>query len=247
MKFGTFNLHAVPPTVSPYDVIDQQFEQMIEAEKSGFHEIWLAEHNGRRYGMVGNVLAPAAALARSKSRIRIATAVTRLPLHHPVHLAEDLAYIDALSHGRLDFGVGKGYDKLEFDTYGVPFDRAARIGGRRRSTRSRTCGRRAPRRSTDGSSRRATVNCFRRRFSDPSCRSTSWCPAATHRWSGRQSAFIPWRWAPIPIGPTSSANDSCTQIPRRRQVMRMQRSRRHSTNLAVEARPRVIDNSTRDR
>ena len=122
MKFGTFNLHAVPPTVSPYDVIDQQFEQMLEAEKCGFHEIWLAEHNGRRYGMVGNVLAPAAALARSTSRIRIATAVTRLPLHHPVHLAEDLAYIDALSHGRLDFGVGKGYDKLEFDTYGVPFD-----------------------------------------------------------------------------------------------------------------------------
>ena len=122
VRFGTFNLHAVPPSVSPYDVIEEHFEQMVEAENCGFDEVWLAEHNGRRYGMVGNVLVPAAALARATTRIRIATAVTRLPLHHPVHLAEDLNYIDVLSRGRLDFGVGKGYDKLEFESYGVPYD-----------------------------------------------------------------------------------------------------------------------------
>ena len=122
MKFGTFQLHSVPPWSSAHDVAQQQFDQMLSAEANGFDELWLAEHNGRNYGMVGNTVALATALAVATSRIRIATAVSRLPLHHPLHLAEDLAYADIISKGRIDWGVGKGYDELEFATYGIPFD-----------------------------------------------------------------------------------------------------------------------------
>lgn len=122
MKFGVFDFHAVPPTTNPYDVVVHGLEQAVVAESAGFHEVWLPEHNGRAYGMVGNAVVAAAAIAAATNRIRIATAVTRLPLHHPVHLAEDLAYVDILSGGRIDWGVGKGYDKLEFSTYGVPFE-----------------------------------------------------------------------------------------------------------------------------
>lgn len=122
MKFGTFNLHSVAPWSTAHEVARNQFDEMLAAERHGFDEIWLAEHNGRRYGMVGNTVTAAAAVAAATSRIRIATAVTRLPLHHPLHLAEDLAYVDHISGGRLDWGVGKGYDKLEFATYGVDFE-----------------------------------------------------------------------------------------------------------------------------
>jgi alkanesulfonate monooxygenase SsuD/methylene tetrahydromethanopterin reductase-like flavin-dependent oxidoreductase (luciferase family) len=122
MKFGTFNLHAVPEGVNPSDVIREHFDQAIAAESAGFDEIWLAEHNGRRYGLLGNAVIAAAAIAVATKRIRVATAVTRLPLHNPVHLAEDLGYVDTISGGRMDFGVGKGYDELEFSTYGVPYD-----------------------------------------------------------------------------------------------------------------------------
>jgi alkanesulfonate monooxygenase SsuD/methylene tetrahydromethanopterin reductase-like flavin-dependent oxidoreductase (luciferase family) len=122
MKFGTFHLFSVPPWTNQHDVIEQQLAQVNTAEQLGFHEAWLAEHNGQRWGLGGNCLIPAAAIAAATSRIRIGTAVTRLPLHHPLHLAEDLAYVDVLSRGRLDWGVGKGYDPLEFSTYGVPFD-----------------------------------------------------------------------------------------------------------------------------
>jgi alkanesulfonate monooxygenase SsuD/methylene tetrahydromethanopterin reductase-like flavin-dependent oxidoreductase (luciferase family) len=122
MKFGTFHLYSVPPGTNPYDVVRQQFEQALAAEDLGFDEVWLAEHNGRTYGFSGNTVVVASSIAAATKRIRIATAVTRLPLHHPVHLAEDLAYVDILSQGRMDWGVGKGYDKHEFATYGVEFD-----------------------------------------------------------------------------------------------------------------------------
>ncbi|MDT4933642.1 MAG: hypothetical protein QOK11_1534, partial [Pseudonocardiales bacterium] len=60
-------------------------------------------------------------IAAATSRIRIGTAVTRLPVHNPLHLAEDIAYADILSEGRVDWGVGKGYDEHEFQTYGISY------------------------------------------------------------------------------------------------------------------------------
>jgi alkanesulfonate monooxygenase SsuD/methylene tetrahydromethanopterin reductase-like flavin-dependent oxidoreductase (luciferase family) len=122
MRFGTFHEYAAPPWTNPHDVVQQQFEQMLAAEAAGFHELWLAEHNARRYGMGGNCVTTAASAAAATKRIRIATAITRLPLHNPLHLAEDLAYVDVLSKGRLDWGIGKGYDPLEFGSYGVPIE-----------------------------------------------------------------------------------------------------------------------------
>jgi alkanesulfonate monooxygenase SsuD/methylene tetrahydromethanopterin reductase-like flavin-dependent oxidoreductase (luciferase family) len=122
MRFGTFNFHALPPDSNSYAVVQNGLDQAIAAEAAGFHAVWLPEHNGRAYGLVGNVIVAAAAIAAATSTIRIATAVTRLPLHHPLHLAEDIAYVDIVSKGRFDWGVGKGYDRLEFASYDVPFD-----------------------------------------------------------------------------------------------------------------------------
>jgi alkanesulfonate monooxygenase SsuD/methylene tetrahydromethanopterin reductase-like flavin-dependent oxidoreductase (luciferase family) len=122
MKFGTFHLYSVPPWTTSQDVVKHQFAEILAAERIGLHEVWLAEHSSRPYGFVGNSVAVAASIATATKRIRIGTAVTRLPLHHPLRLAEDLAYADVISDGRLDWGVGKGYDMLEFATSGVDFE-----------------------------------------------------------------------------------------------------------------------------
>ena len=123
MKLGTFHLHSVPPWSDALQVQREHWEQILAAEAAGLDEVWLAEHNGRAYGMIGSTVVLAAAIAAATKRIRIGTAVTRLPLHNATHLAEDLAFVDILSEGRLDWGVGKGYDLLEFGTYGVDYDR----------------------------------------------------------------------------------------------------------------------------
>jgi alkanesulfonate monooxygenase SsuD/methylene tetrahydromethanopterin reductase-like flavin-dependent oxidoreductase (luciferase family) len=125
MRFGTFTVQSVGPSTNPADAVTHYFEQALAAEEAGFYEVWLAEHNGRRYGMAGNAVLTAAAIAAATDRIRIGTAVTRLPLHHPVHLCEDLSYVDILSKGRLDWGIGRGYDAFEFAAYGVPYEEAA--------------------------------------------------------------------------------------------------------------------------
>ena len=122
MKFSTFHLFSLPPWMTGADMLHGELEQAEWLEDFGFEEAWLAEHNARVYGVVGSLQIMAAALAAKTKRIRIGAAVTRLPLHHPLHTAEDLALIDVLSNGRFDLGFGKGYDPLEFETYGVPFD-----------------------------------------------------------------------------------------------------------------------------
>jgi alkanesulfonate monooxygenase SsuD/methylene tetrahydromethanopterin reductase-like flavin-dependent oxidoreductase (luciferase family) len=61
-------------------------------------------------------------LAALTKRIKIGTAVVTLPLANPLRIAEDTAFVDILSNGRFALGLGSGYRKYEFDSFGVDFD-----------------------------------------------------------------------------------------------------------------------------
>jgi alkanesulfonate monooxygenase SsuD/methylene tetrahydromethanopterin reductase-like flavin-dependent oxidoreductase (luciferase family) len=61
-----------------------------------------------------------AAAAQRTTRIRLGTAVTLLPLHNPVKMAEEAATADVLSDGRLEFGVGRGTAPMHYAGYGIP-------------------------------------------------------------------------------------------------------------------------------
>ena len=61
-------------------------------------------------------------LAARTSRIRLAPAVTVLPLHNPIRVAEQWATLDLLSDGRVDFAAGRGYDRREYGPLGVSFE-----------------------------------------------------------------------------------------------------------------------------
>src|SRR5262249_58993608 len=67
------------------------------------------------------VLVVAYSAARTK-RIRLAPAVTVLPLHHPIRVAEQWATLDLLSNGRVDFAAGRGYDRREYLPFHVSFE-----------------------------------------------------------------------------------------------------------------------------
>jgi alkanesulfonate monooxygenase SsuD/methylene tetrahydromethanopterin reductase-like flavin-dependent oxidoreductase (luciferase family) len=60
-----------------------------------------------------------AAVAGTTKNIRLGTGVTRLPMNHPLKTAEDFSLLDVISNGRLNFGIGKAYDLLEFQSYGI--------------------------------------------------------------------------------------------------------------------------------
>ena len=57
-------------------------------------------------------------LANKTRRIRVGTAVIVVPLHHPLVIAEEIATVDLLSGGRLDVGLGRGYQRYEFERLG---------------------------------------------------------------------------------------------------------------------------------
>jgi alkanesulfonate monooxygenase SsuD/methylene tetrahydromethanopterin reductase-like flavin-dependent oxidoreductase (luciferase family) len=100
-------------------VLREALEDIKLADDLGFDSAWLAEHHFSRYGILGNPLVLAAAAAHATTQIQIGTAVVVLPFHNPLRLAEDAATLDILSDGRLELGVGRGYQPKEFNGFGI--------------------------------------------------------------------------------------------------------------------------------
>src|ERR1051326_4517609 len=63
-----------------------------------------------------------ATVAAVTERLRVGTFVLNVCLRHPAVLAQDLATLDALSGGRLEIGLGAGWNKPEHDAIGIPFE-----------------------------------------------------------------------------------------------------------------------------
>jgi alkanesulfonate monooxygenase SsuD/methylene tetrahydromethanopterin reductase-like flavin-dependent oxidoreductase (luciferase family) len=102
-----------------------RYAEMLEliglADTLGFDVAWLAElHFGGAFSLLSNPLMAVPVIAQRTRRIRVGTAVSLLPLHHPLALAEQAATADLLSGGRLDFGVGRGSIPSQFHGFRVP-------------------------------------------------------------------------------------------------------------------------------
>jgi alkanesulfonate monooxygenase SsuD/methylene tetrahydromethanopterin reductase-like flavin-dependent oxidoreductase (luciferase family) len=122
MKFGIMFLFSEFGNIPQGQVFHEFLEEVEYAEELGFDSVWLPEHHFSVYGMLGDVLTLAAAVAQRTKRIKIGTAVALLPLNHPVRVAEQAALVDVLSEGRLLLGVGRAYQPAEFAGFGIPAD-----------------------------------------------------------------------------------------------------------------------------
>jgi len=122
MKFGTFLLLQSPTAKSSAEIFGRGTEIAQVADKLGFESIWCAEHHFSTYGYLSRPLMMATHLAARTERIRVGSAVVVLPLHHPLVVAEEIATADLLSGGRLDVGLGRGYQPYEFRRLGLSLD-----------------------------------------------------------------------------------------------------------------------------
>ena len=89
-----------------------------KAEAVGCSAFVLPDHLIGQYAAVP-LLAMVAAVTE---RLRVGTFVLNVCLRHPAVLAQDLATLDALSGGRLEIGLGAGWNKPEYDAIGIPFE-----------------------------------------------------------------------------------------------------------------------------
>ena len=125
MEFGYFTLsdnHYDSNPRAPNQLIADIVDEALYADQLGMHSAWIGEHH---FGTLGVLSCPDLALAyiaARTQRIRLAPAVTVLPLHHPIRVAEQWATLDLLSGGRVDFAAGRGYDRHEYAPLGVSFD-----------------------------------------------------------------------------------------------------------------------------
>jgi alkanesulfonate monooxygenase SsuD/methylene tetrahydromethanopterin reductase-like flavin-dependent oxidoreductase (luciferase family) len=120
MRFGFFDQLPCAPGYSEQERYRDILAQIELGDALGFDTAWMGEiHFIRQFSILADPLMLLAAAAQRTSRIRLGTAVTLLPLHNPIKIAEEAAICDILSGGRLEFGVGRGIAR-HYASYGIP-------------------------------------------------------------------------------------------------------------------------------
>ena len=106
MKFSFFMMPLHHPSENPALAFQRDISLVHLADRLGFDEFYIGEHHS---GGWETMPAPEMALAMAAAnapRIRLGTSVFSAPFHHPFQLAERMAFLDHLTHGRAILGVG---------------------------------------------------------------------------------------------------------------------------------------------
>ncbi|MEZ5099659.1 MAG: LLM class flavin-dependent oxidoreductase [Thermoleophilia bacterium] len=91
-------------------------------EELGFHRLWTAEHHFQRegYEVFPNLILLNTWLATQTQRLEFGCAFNVLPMWHPIRLAEDYAFADIVTGGRVVLGIARGYHSREVESFGAP-------------------------------------------------------------------------------------------------------------------------------
>src|SRR6266850_1063678 len=98
INFGTFLLMQSPSARSSQEIYARGLEIAQAAESLGFGNVWLAEHHFSTYGYLSR------------------------PVQLATYIAEKIATLDLLAGGRLDIGLGRGYQPYEFERFGLELE-----------------------------------------------------------------------------------------------------------------------------
>jgi alkanesulfonate monooxygenase SsuD/methylene tetrahydromethanopterin reductase-like flavin-dependent oxidoreductase (luciferase family) len=124
MRLGLYLDLRNPGGARPWpEVYARSLERVVEGERRGLGAVWTTEHHGAPDGYLPQPLTVLAALASRTTTLRLGTAVLLAPFRHPLAIAEEAAVVDILSGGRLELGLGAGWDPKEFAAFGVEHSR----------------------------------------------------------------------------------------------------------------------------
>ncbi|MCU1457824.1 MAG: luciferase [Actinomycetia bacterium] len=127
MRFGHYCVFQCPPGTDPALVMRQELERARLAEELGFDDVWVPEQHFSPYCLSGDALLLAGHIAACTERVRIGTAVVNLTFTHPLRFAERVAMLDHISGGRVEVGVGRGYQFPQYGVMGVPINETRAI------------------------------------------------------------------------------------------------------------------------
>ena len=120
MKFGIFlgPFHRVGE--NPTLALDRDLELVQWLDYLGYDEAWVGEHHSAGWEIISSPELFIAVAADRTRHIKLGTGVTSLPYHHPLMVANRMAQLDHMSHGRVMLGVGPG--ALPGDAYMMGID-----------------------------------------------------------------------------------------------------------------------------
>ena len=127
MRFGLFGSAQARrggPDVDSGAGFREFVENNVKAEALGYTSSFVVEHHFTGFGQISATLNLLTWVGARTKSLRLGTAVITLPWHNPVLLAEQVATMDLLSGGRIDFGIGQGYRHNEFAGFCIPMEEA---------------------------------------------------------------------------------------------------------------------------
>ena len=98
--------------------LDEDLELIVKAEELGFSEFWVGEHHAIKCEFMMPEIFIGRAIGET-SRIRLGPAPICLPQHHPARAANQLAFLDHLSKGRLNLAFGPGSAMCDLELFGL--------------------------------------------------------------------------------------------------------------------------------
>jgi len=110
------------PLNSVYQAALERFSIM---DQTGYDAVWLAEHHFSSFSVCPSVHMMGTMAAARTQRLRIGMAVSLAPFYNPLRLAEEVALLDVLSGGRVNWGAGRGFERSEFAAFGIPGEESA--------------------------------------------------------------------------------------------------------------------------
>jgi len=126
MKVGVLQFFSWPERrVDLASVYARALERIEIMDRTGYDAVWLAEHHFSSFSVCPSVHMMGTLVAARTRRLRIGTAVSLAAFYHPLRLAEEVALLDVLSGGRVNWGAGRGFARIEFDAFGVPPEESA--------------------------------------------------------------------------------------------------------------------------
>jgi alkanesulfonate monooxygenase SsuD/methylene tetrahydromethanopterin reductase-like flavin-dependent oxidoreductase (luciferase family) len=120
MQFAFWDALADEDGTDTAATYDRHIRLAQRIEALGWSMYFTIEHQNAPQG----VTAPTvylAAVARETSRLRLGAMIWQLPFYQPLRLAQEVALLDQLSKGRVEFGTGIGVHEHEFIRWGVDF------------------------------------------------------------------------------------------------------------------------------
>jgi alkanesulfonate monooxygenase SsuD/methylene tetrahydromethanopterin reductase-like flavin-dependent oxidoreductase (luciferase family) len=126
MKFSNFLFPDCRDPGRDGVVIDETLREAWLSDELGVDVIWLAEHHFDGICAYVDPISVAGALATSTRHSKIGFAVVQTALHHPIRLAEQLAFLDNVTKGRLIVGLGRGssYNIYDYQGFGIDHQEA---------------------------------------------------------------------------------------------------------------------------